>query len=508
MASFSLDPEITNNVKNHIREHWKILRRSHKNLLESICDPKLPPQSNNAKILYISRKENSVKIKETLASSLSVDQLNQINIKHLPSNARMIKRHGLLYLPYDYIVPGGRFNEMYGWDSFFIILGLLEDGEIQLAKNMADNAAYQVKYYGKLLNANRSYQLDRSHPPLLTQMILAVYERILDKDWLEEHREDCNSFYNFWTSSAHSIPDVDLSRYYAKSMRPAPEVVYSEVDHLGRNHYQRVKEYYRLHRIQAYDVRRYYNFRKDTLKPLFYRADRSARESGFDPSSKYGPLNADIVNHAPICLNSLLYQMELDLSKIHSLLGKEQEAKKWREQATHRAAVINYYCWDEDLGYYFDYNFVMERTRPYIFATTFYPLWAGIATHAQAQRVVHNLPALEAPGGLLTSAYVTGNQWDAPFGWAPLHFFAVRGLMRYGYKKEAYRLAYKFLTLVNDEFAKHQLIYEKYDVSRKSARVKRILKFGYESNEVGFGWTNAIYLDMLKLWSERAQELD
>jgi len=499
MENFLLDIGITQDVKNYIREHWSFLRRSHRHIFASIADPKLPKEASRAKFIYISRKENSQKVHEELSAALPLEQLNQIQIKHLPTDPHMIRQQGWLYLPHDYIVPGGRFNEMYGWDSFFIIQGLLIDGEVELAKNIVDNAVYQVKYYGKLLNANRSYQLDRSHPPLLTQMIFSVYKKIGDKDWLNEIRDECCNYYHFWTSSAHAIPDIDLCRYYAKSVRPAPEVIYSELDHLGRNHYQRAAAYYRAHRIQAYDVTRYYNSREDYLRPLFYRADRSARESGFDPSSRYGPLNADIIYHAPICLNTLLYQMELDLAKIHLLLGMGQEANKWREQAMHRAAVINYYCWDEDLGYYFDYNFVLGRTRPYIFATTFYPLWAGIASRVQARRIVHNLSVLEAPGGLLTSAYVTGNQWDAPFGWAPLHFFAVHGLMRYGYKREACRLANKFLNLVNDEFAKYQLVYEKYDVSRKTAHVQSLLKFGYESNEVGFGWTNAVYLDLLKL---------
>jgi alpha,alpha-trehalase len=503
MTDYLLKTEIVGQVKAYITNTWQTLRRSHQHLLEALFDPKLPNHGRDPrKVLYISRKENSEQIRSILQQSLSANQLQQFHIRHIPSNPLKIKQHGLLYLPYDYVVPGGRFNEMYGWDSFYIVLGLLEDGETALAKNMVDNMLYQVTHYGKVLNANRSYQLDRSQPPVLTQMVLAVYQKIQDQHWLEEAIEPCCNYYDFWTSKAHLIPDIGLSRYYAKSITPAPESVYGELDHLGNNHYQRTAEYYKRHKIQAYDVNRFYNRAKHALRPLFFKADRSGRESGFDPSSRYGPLNADIIHHAPVCLNTLLYQMELDLAIMNDFLGKEAHVEKWREKAAVRAELINYYCWDEDLGYYFDYNFITCRARPYIFATTFYPLWAGLATPEHAQRVVHNLPALEAPGGLLTSAYVTGNQWDAPLGWAPLHFFAVHGLRRYGYKQEACRLAHKFVTLINDEFEKYQCIYEKYDVSRRSARVQHILKFGYESNEPGFGWTNAVYLNMLRVLRE------
>ena len=153
--------------------------------------------------------------------------------------------------------------------------------------------------------------------------------------------------------------------------------------------------------------------------------------------------------------------------------------------------------WDEQAGLYYDYNIRTRRPRRYDFATTFYPLWAGIASPAQGARVRANLERFEAAGGLLTSTEVTGNQWDAPFGWAPLQMMAVAGLRRYGFDDDAKRIAEKFVSLVEKEFNEHGTIVEKYDVRRRESDVAADIKFGYSANQIGFGWTNAAVLDLL-----------
>jgi len=492
---YKLNTETVAAVKHYIKESWVSLQRSHHNLLQAAIDPKLP--FNKEPVIYVAAKEDLAEIKLRLQKTLTPEDFQQLIFKKLPRKGHAVKQHGLLYLPYPYIVPGGRFNEMYGWDSFFIILGLLQQEQLTLAKNMVENLAYQVNHYGKILNANRTYQLDRSQPPLLTQMLLAIYHKIQDKAWLASHLATIQKLYHFWLKWPHIVNEVGLSRYYAVSNQPAPEVIYSELDQFGRDHYQRVKEYYRTHKVQAYNIHRFYERESDQLYPAFYQADRTARESGFDPSSKYGPFGAAITSYTPVCLNTLLYQMEYDLAEIYRILDDPASSEEWFTAAHKRARLINHYCWDHDLGYYFDYHVRLQHTRPYIFATTFYPLWAGIASEEQARRVVQNLPALEAPGGLLTSAYFTGNQWDAPFGWAPLHYFAIKGLARYGYNKAAKRLAYKFIKVVNQEFIRCGAIFEKYDISKLSSRVQNTLQFGYISNEIGFGWTNGVYLELL-----------
>ena len=152
--------------------------------------------------------------------------------------------------------------------------------------------------------------------------------------------------------------------------------------------------------------------------------------------------------------------------------------------------------WDEKAGLYFDYDFQARRRRDYPFVTTFYPLWAGLAQPRQAQRVRANLPLFERPGGLRTSVNRSGEQWDAPFGWAPMQLLAVEGLRRYGYGADADRISVEFLSLVLQEFEKHHAIVEKYDVEARTSTLAADLKFGYESNEIGFGWTNAAFEEL------------
>jgi alpha,alpha-trehalase len=217
------------------------------------------------------------------------------------------------------------------------------------------------------------------------------------------------------------------------------------------------------------------------------------RESGFDPSNRFGPFNVDIIRYNPVCLNSLLYLMETQSAQILKILGRPKDAATWSERARQRAFEINRLMWDPERGLYFDYDFARKRVREYPFLTTFYPLWAGIASPEQAAQVVRSLPFFERPGGLQTSTRHTGDQWDAPFGWAPLQWIAVQGLRRYGYQADADRISNRFLTMVTSEYEKHGAIVEKYDVIHARANLGHEILFGYRTNEAGFGWTNAVY---------------
>jgi alpha,alpha-trehalase len=288
-----------------------------------------------------------------------------------------------------------------------------------------------------------------------------------------------------------------LSRYYDLGDGPSPEVLSSEHDSTGRTDYDLIRDHFRdaarPHRASDFDLAQYYDSKKDALTPLFYKGDRSMRESGFDPSGRFGPFNVDIIHYDPVCLNTLLYLMESQTAEILSALSRESDAVVWRQRAQKRAEQINRLMWDQADGFYYDYNFVHARVHRYAFLTTFYPLWARIASADQAHRVVRNLHVFEQPGGLQTSARKTGGQWDAPFGWAPLQWIAVEGLRHYGYNTEADRISEKFLSLVQQEFARHGTLEEKYDVVHRRSEVSKSLRYGYRTNEAGFGWTNAVF---------------
>ena len=483
-------------IQKYIKQSWHTLTRSSAQLAKAAPDPKFKVPADGRWPVYVSRRENIKRIEETLRAQMPAADFAQIQLRQLPENPMDIKEHGLLYLPYPYVVPGGRFNEMYGWDSYFTQVGLVRDDEMALAKNMTDNFLYQIDHYGKILNANRTYYLSRSQPPFLTQMILNVYRKQHDIEWLRSTVPAIEKYYRFWTEEPHLTKQTGLSRYYDFGDGPAAEVLSGERDQQGRDHYDLVKDYYRTHDVKDYDLGQYYDKEKDQLTELFYKGDRTMRESGFDPSNRFGPFNIDIIHYDPVCLNSLLYLMETDTAEILGILGRARQARVWTNRAAERKQRINRLMWDEKDGLYYDYNFVEKKLRRYPFITTFYPLWVGAADSRQAARIVANLHRFERPGGLLTSTNVSGSQWDAPFGWAPTEMIAIQGLRRYGYGKEADRIAANFLSTILKEFIQHNTIVEKYDVERRESEVSAGLKFGYKSNEIGFGWTNAAFVEL------------
>jgi alpha,alpha-trehalase len=483
-------------IQDYIRRMWGVLTRSNRNLAMAAVDPKFKPLANGRWPVYVPANGDTRQVEGELRRDMAPGDFEKIELRKLPGDPAAIKDQGLLYLPRPYVVPGGRFNEMYGWDSYFIQLGLLRDNDVALAQDMADNFLYEIRNYGKILNANRTYYLTRSQPPFLTQMLLGVYHRTKDRKWLADALPAVESYYRFWTSEPHLTTSTGLSRYYDLGDGPAPESVSSERDAQGLTHYDRVAEYYRTQKVTDYEVSEFFDPNRNLLTDLFYKGDRSMRESGFDPSNRFGPFSVDVIHYDPVCLNSLLYLMEQQTAEILTILGRDAEAVPWRKRAADRAAAINRLMWDGQDGLYYDYNFVHQTVRRYAFLTTFYPLWAGIATQAQAAAVQKNVARFERPGGLADSTFESGNQWDLPFGWAPLEMIAVEGLRRYGFNTEADRISEKFLSLVRDEYLKVGFIVEKYDVVRRGTDSSSI-RFGYQSNQAGFGWTNAAYTRLL-----------
>jgi alpha,alpha-trehalase len=494
-------PEKLDTLRAYINRTWTTLIRSHDDLIEALPDPKVEHEPGTPWPLYVAVDVDTARVGRRLRRSLTADEWAQVNLKVLPENPRehmdQIDPHGLLYLPHPYVVPGGRFNEMYGWDSYFISVGLLEAERVEMAKHMTDNHLYQVRHYGTVLNANRTYYLTRSQPPFLATMVRNVFRATRDTAWLADAVPALKTYYEYWTTGPHRAGDTGLSRYYGLGEGPAPEVVAGEKDAQGRSHYDRIRAYYRENDVTAYDESLFYDAEADSLTALFYKSDRSMRESGFDPSNRFGPFNVGIIHYAPVGLNSFLYQYEQDMSALLATLGRPDAAKQWGLRARRRKRRMNELMWDAEAGRYRDYNFRTDTQNDYHFATMMAPLWVGLAADSQAAATAGTLWQLEAPGGLLTSTRRTGNQWDAPFGWAPLQMMAVEGLRRYGYDAAADRLSAKFVGLVSKEFQEHGVILEKYDLVQRESDVSAGITYGYSENVVGFGWTNAVVLRLL-----------
>jgi alpha,alpha-trehalase len=441
----------------------------------------------------------------------------QVDVRHLPRAIHHLGDvrpsetpvPGLLYLPNRYVVPGGRFNEMYGWDSYFILLGLEHDGRQDLARGMVENFFFEVENYGAILNANRTYYFTRSQPPFLSSMIREVYEHPTagtqpDKKWLAQAYVYAQRDYALWTSAPHQAGNTGLARYHDLAEGPVPEMAddssyYPDVIRWLLAHPNEHPEYLVTDANTSCDITASHvcaNALVDghRLSANFYRGDRAMRESGFDTSFRFGPFSGSAADYAPVCLNSLLYKYEQDMAHFASLLGRKNEASTWTHRADGRRAAIDKYLWDADAGLYDDYNFVTGTRSTYHFLTTFYPLWAGLATRAQASALRSHLNLFEQPGGLQTSDVNSGVQWDAPFGWAPITWLTASGLDSSGFHADANRIAQEFTTTVLENFLRDGTIREKYNVASGSDNVK--VAAGYKSNVVGFGWTNAVYLEL------------
>ena len=511
-------------ILHYIHVGWDSLSRS----LNS-CETFVDSKTDGEPVLYL-----PVEI-QSPPELAGLPERCKVRVERLPEKIRPedekvvaeVRDHGLLFLPNPYVVPGGQFNEMYGWDSYFIVRGLLRDDRRDLARGMIQNFFYEIEHYGGVLNANRTYYLGRSQPPFLSSMILALYRADAasgnpDLNWLGKAYEFAVTDYEQWTRAPHLAGDTGLSRYYDEGEGPVPEIMgdpsryYRGVAHFylvheGEEspHLVRVDAKHPLDSIlgPAFGISlcdppadRLPGDECETadrvgLAPDYYKGDRSLRESGFDITFRFGPYGVDTHHFAPICLNTLLYKTETDLEEMSQLLNRPAEARHWREKAAERKERIVRYLWDPDRGLFTDYNFETRQRSTYEYATTFYPLWAGLASKEQASAVEKNISLFEQPGGLAMSRNQTGAQWDFPYGWAPIHLLALEGLRRYGYGADADRISEKFLSMVLENFRRDHTIREKYNVVTRST-VTRITA-GYAVNVSGFGWTNAAFLELL-----------
>jgi alpha,alpha-trehalase len=505
-------------ILTYIHSGWDSLTRS-TTACKGISDPKVPA----APVLYLPAGFSEPKEVKQMQKECGVRVLSLPPITHKTESSELdwIQPAGLLYLQKKYVVPGGRFNEMYGWDSYFIIRGLLRDGRLDLARGMVDNFFFEIERYGAVLNANRTYYLTRSQPPFLSSMVMAVHEaqKAADQDdraWIEEAYGYVKRDHDMWTQDPHLAGNTGLSRYYDFGEGPAMEAVEGE-----NNIYRHVAAYFLLHPAMpplereeaevpsgkasgaAYSVRVCSTTAADLcepeqrtkLEPDYYKGDRSMRESGFDISFRFGPFGAFTHHYAPVCLNSLLFKTERDLEAMSRLLGKEVEAAHWQALAKAREAAVQEYLWGDAQGLFFDYDFETKRQSDYRYATTFYPLWVGLATNEQARSLMKNLHLFEQAGGLAMSQNESQGQWDYPFGWAPIQLLAVEGMRRYGYNKDADRVSTEFLSMVLQNFERDHTIREKYNVVTRSSETQ--VAAGYSANVIGFGWTNSTFLELL-----------
>jgi alpha,alpha-trehalase len=513
-------------ISRSIRDrYWDALtRRIDKDHLRQVLgDPKI--KSEEESYLYVPYHDIAA-LEYYLEASAQMPEL-KLNVIRLPEKItpEFVKglgnKHGLLVLDHrkgkdgklegvPYVVPGGRFNEMYGWDSYFEVLGLLIDGRVDLARSMVDNFVYQITHYGKILNANRTYYLTRSQPPFLTSMIRAVLKHLPKgaetRQWLETSlRAAVKEYHSVWMGEDR-LTSTGLSRYHGNGLGVPPEVEPGHFDHVANRN-----------KLQKYNRGEI----KDESLDLFFMHDRAVRESGHDTTYRWRHDGKDVASDfVTVDLNSLLYKFELDLAHlIEKELGGKFEgvtANDFLGLAAKRKVKMLELLWDSEKKMFFDYNHRTQKRSTYVSATTLWPLWAHDPSRREtkflsdkdADLLVKNaLKELEEAGGVASTSKRStelwgdkkhARQWDWPNGWAPHQMLIWEGLKNYEMNNTAQRLCYKWLYMITrNAMDFNGTVTEKYDVVNRSHAVFAEYgnvgaDFSYITKE-GFGWMNASY---------------
>ena len=387
----------------------------------------------------------------------------------------------LLPLPHPYVVPGGRFVELYYWDSYFTLLGLQASGRGDLAEGMVDDFAYVVDRYGHIPNGSRSYYLSRSQPPFFFKMA-----ELIDPSHPAHYLKQLKAEYAFWMEGAEGLAEgqargrvvalpggVLLNRYWDDRESPRDEAWRKDVT---------------LAKASGRDPAR------------FYRDIRAGAESGWDFSSRWfedGKSKATIITSEilPVDLNSLMYGLEKAISA-GCLQVKEDCAEEFSEHASRRRKAIDRFFWSARDGAYFDYRWSTGQPIERLNAATFAPLFVQAASPAQAAAVARTARhSLLKQGGLVTTPIETGEQWDAPNGWAPLQWIAIDGLRRYKQDKLAASIACHWIAEVAKVYGETGKLFEKYDVV-----TDRPGGGGEYPLQDGFGWTNGVTGKLMTLY--------
>lgn len=400
----------------------------------------------------------------------------------------------LIALPYSYIVPGGRFSEQFYWDSYFIMLGLAADNRWDMVENMIKNIAFMIRKFGFIPTANRTYFLSRSQPPFFSQMVKLLAEH-KGKMTLVEYLPYMVMEHKFWMNDTKKLRDDNkhdalnrvvlmpdssvLNRYYDKKTEPREELFTS--DSMMANGLDEQKS----------DV-------------MFLHL-RACAESGWDFSSRWFYEAQDIktistANMIPVDLNCLLYHLESTIVEAYGIIKQSIPANIYKRYADNRKKSIQNYCWNNQKGFYFDYDFLQHDITGRFTLAALYPMYTKIATSDQAKLIVKHLEDdFLKEGGLVATLIQTDQQWDSPNGWAPLHWVAIVGLRNYGYNDLADNIKKRWINTNLNYFKKHGKFVEKYNVINPEASAAG----GEYELQDGFGWTNGVFAALISEDSDK-----
>jgi alpha,alpha-trehalase len=393
----------------------------------------------------------------------------------------------LIPLPNPYVVPGGRFREIYYWDSYFTMIGLGASGRLDLVENMLDNFAYLIDTVGFIPNGNRSYFLSRSQPPFFGSMV-SLFGQYKGVEAAAQYLPQLQAEYDFWMQGADNLKKEGdsfrrvvmigdgqiLNRYYDDNPEPRPESYHE-------------------------DVKLAEGMSEEQSQQLFTNL-RAACESGWDFSTRWFADTNDFksiitTNILPVDLNSLLYKTELTLAELYAATGDMESSESYLAKAESRKQLINELFWNPEQAMYTDYNFVKNELSNNRTLAGTYPLYFKISTEENAATTGNTLISnFLYAGGVATTEIQSGQQWDSPNGWAPLQWTTIKGLEHYGQTELATSISTNWLTINEKVFKNTHKMMEKYNVTDTTL----VAGGGEYPNQDGFGWTNGIAIALIK----------
>lgn len=386
----------------------------------------------------------------------------------------------LIGLPKSYIVPGGRFREVYYWDSYFTIEGLLDSGEEEMAVNMLDNFSSLIDSIGFIPNGNRAYYLGRSQPPFYSLTLAAIASE--NRDQYITYLPHLVNEYSFWMKGAKNLTNEGATRRVVKLQDGS--ILNRYWDDLKGPRPESFKEDFELVEENSLD------------ETIAYKHLRAGAESGWDYSSRWFGDGKNLstirtTDILPVDLNSLLYHLEIKIAQGFNWKGELDSAKHYLELAGKRKSAINKHLWDDEEEFYVDYNFIEKKPTGVHSLAAAYPLYFYLADKARASKVSEKLlEQFLLKGGFVTTLNETGEQWDYPNGWAPLQWITVNGLFNYGYYDDGLDAITRWLNRNNDVYKATGKMMEKYDV----VNTELLGGGGEYPLQDGFGWTNGVAL--------------
>lgn len=404
----------------------------------------------------------------------------------------------LLPLPRPYVVPGGRFTELYYWDSYFTMIGLAASDRFDLLRDMVQDMASLIDRYGKIPNGTRTYYLSRSQPPFFSLMVALLADHDGPKTMLR-YLPEMQKEYDYWMDGEAGLKPGHAYRHV---LRLEDGTVLNRYwDDLNTPRDESYPE----------DIA---TAKKSVNPPgKVYRDLRAAAESGWDFSSRWlaDPMKLSSIHTtdlAPVDLNSLMAHMESVLAHAYKTKGEDTRAASFDERATSRGAAMTRLMWNQKHGAFFDFDWKSGKQTSVLSAATVVPLFLHLATDEQADGVAKTVAdTLLGPGGIRTTDQKSGQQWDAPNGWAPLQWMTVQGLRLYGHDGLAREVAKRWMTRVMSTYSQSGVLLEKYDVSTRKALRDGGKGGGEYPMQVGFGWTNGTLEGLLTLYPQIAAGL-